>query len=154
MLTFNALRAANIARIPLFRDANGQLCHNHDGSDWSASDWMMALVGELGELANFLKKVKRGDYSEHDAGVREHIAKECADVQIYLDILAFRLGVNLGLATQDKFNEVSTRVKCDVFIRLPAPVAFVRYSTEMMEPAEFTLVNEPRTGDGWVPLYR
>lgn len=154
MLTFNALRAANIARIPLFRDANGKLCHNHDGSDWSASDWMMALVGELGELANFLKKVKRGDYSEHDDGVMTHVAKEMADVQIYLDILAFRLGVDLGRATLEKFNEVSERVKCDVRIESRSLVAFVRYSTEMMEPAEFTLVNEPRTGDGWVPLYR
>jgi NTP pyrophosphatase (non-canonical NTP hydrolase) len=114
MLTFDALRAANAARIPLFRNARGEPCHNHDGSDWSAADWLMALTGELGELANFLKKVKRGDFTQGEAA--PHVAKELADVQIYLDLLAFRLGVDLGAATVQKFNEVSRRVKCDVFI--------------------------------------
>lgn len=153
MLTFNALRAANIARIPLFRDANGKLCHNHDGSDWSASDWMMALVGELGELANFLKKVKRGDYSEHDDGVMAHVAKELADVQIYLDILAFRLGVDLGRATLEKFNEVSERVKCDVRIEERTPYAWILPEHDDVECSIGALRPEPHNND-WIPLYR
>lgn len=114
MLTFNDLRLANTTRIPLFKDAQGRVVHNHDGSDWSLSDWFMATAGELGELGNILKKVKRGDYTEAEAKVA--VAKELADVQIYLDILAFRCGVDLGEATIDKFNEVSDRVGCDIKI--------------------------------------
>jgi hypothetical protein len=38
-------------------------------------------------------------------------------VQIYLDILAFRLGINLGEVTIAKFNEVSERIKCPIRIR-------------------------------------
>lgn len=114
-LTFNTLRDANAARIPTFRNSRGELCHNADGSDWSLNDWLTATMGELGELANVLKKVRRGDFTL--GALRPEIAKELADVQIYLDILAFRCGVDLGRATIDKFNEVSNRVKSPVFIR-------------------------------------
>jgi hypothetical protein len=47
---------------------------------------------------------------------RPAIGKELADVQTYLDILAFQCGVDLGDATVEKFNEVSDRVDCGVFI--------------------------------------
>lgn len=112
-LTFDELRAANLARIPQFRNRRGERSHpTPDGSDWSLNDWMVAVAGEVGELANLLKKVRRGDVGLCDA--REEIAKEIADVQIYLDILAFRAGVDLGEATIAKFNEVSERVGTDV----------------------------------------
>ena len=29
--------------------------------DWDADDWRLALLGEVGELANLFKKVRRGD---------------------------------------------------------------------------------------------
>lgn len=109
-ITFDALRAANVARIPQFRNKRGQLCHNADGSDWTVSDWLMAVTGELGELANLCKKIRRGDFTENDEGVLEEVGKEIADVQIYLDILAFRCGIDLGAAVVGKFNEVSDRV--------------------------------------------
>lgn len=76
---------------------------------------MIAVLGELGELANVMKKVRRGDMTQ--AKAHQLIADELADVQTYLDILAMRLGVNLGKATIDKFNRVSMRVKAKVFIR-------------------------------------
>lgn len=44
------------------------------------------------------------------------MAKEFADVIVYLDILAMRAGVNLGNATVKKFNEVSKRVGCEIFL--------------------------------------
>lgn len=109
-ITFDALRAANVARIPQFRNKRGQLCHNADGSDWTVADWLMAVTGELGELANLCKKIRRGDFTENDEGVLEEVGKEIADVQIYLDILAFRCGIDLGAAVVGKFNEVSERV--------------------------------------------
>lgn len=112
-LTFNTLRSANRERLPQFRDARGNLT---DHTKWTASDWVTAVVGELGEAANIIKKVRRGDF-ELDA-VRDGIAAELADVQTYLDILAESLGINLGAATISKFNEISERVGANVFIDL------------------------------------
>lgn len=112
-LNFADLRAANLRRLPQFKDRHGRLAHSQaDGGDWSDAEWLQAVVGELGELANMMKKVRRGDLTADDA--RPDIAKELADVAIYLDILAFRLGVDLGAAIVQKFNEVSDRVGADV----------------------------------------
>lgn len=108
-LTFAALRAANIARLPTFKNAKGEPAHSEaDGSDWALSAWSNAVLGELGEAANIIKKVERGDMTLDEA--RPSLAKEFADVQTYLDILAFRADVDLGQATITKFNEVSVRV--------------------------------------------
>lgn len=114
-LSFNTLRSANLARLPLFKNSKGERAHlSSDGSDWTPADWMTATVGELGELANVLKKVRRGDITMRDAF--EDIANELADVQIYLDILAYQLGVDLGQATIAKWNEVSERVGANIRI--------------------------------------
>jgi NTP pyrophosphatase (non-canonical NTP hydrolase) len=114
-LTFNTLRGANTARLPEFKNAKGQKAHSKDdGSDWSPGEWVCAVTGELGELANIIKKVKRGDMSLEEA--RPSIAKELADVVTYLDILAMQLDVDLGQAVIDKFNEVSKRVKSSIWI--------------------------------------
>lgn len=107
-LTFGALRAANLKRLPLFKDALGNRAHSEkDGSDWTIADWFTATTGELGELGNLLKKIRRGDITLNIA--RPEIAKELADVVTYLDILAYQCGVDLGNATKDKWNEVSER---------------------------------------------
>lgn len=117
-LTFNALREANLARLPLFQNAQGEPAHAEaDGSDWTNAQWLQAVLGELGELANVLKKVDRGDFALEEAG--EQIAHELADVVTYLDILAMRLDVDLGRAVVDKFNLVSARVHAGV--RLDGP---------------------------------
>jgi NTP pyrophosphatase (non-canonical NTP hydrolase) len=114
-LTFNTLREANKARLPLFKNSKGEPAHSEpDGSDWSPSQWLQAVTGELGEYANLRKKFERGDIDQ-DAFDKE-ARKEIADIQIYLDILAFRLGINLGEAVKDKFNEVSDRIKCPIYI--------------------------------------
>lgn len=114
-MTFATLREANIVRLPRFKNKKGLPAHSKpDGSDWALSTWCNAVLGELGELANLIKKVERGDLTLDEA--REAAGKECADVATYLDILAFRLGVDLGQTTMDKFNEVSHRVGAGVFI--------------------------------------
>lgn len=114
-LTFSALRAANRARLPTFRNARGEIAHAAtDGSDWSPGEWLTAVVGEMGEAANLLKKVRRGDLSLDDA--RADLAKEFADVVTYLDLLAMQVGVDLGQATAAKFDEVSIRVGSPVRI--------------------------------------
>ncbi len=124
-LDFNTLRLANTARLPTFRNAKGEFAHSvPDGSDWSPSDWLQALTGEVGEYANERKKFQRGDISLEEFQIKA--AKELADIQIYLDILARRCldtpgnphptGIDLGRATLNKFNEVSIRVGSPVFI--------------------------------------
>jgi NTP pyrophosphatase (non-canonical NTP hydrolase) len=108
-LTFNVLREANTKRLPTFKNSKGEPAHSEpDGSDWSPAQWFQAVMGECGEYANLRKKYERGDIDLVE--FKEKAAKELADVQIYLDLLAFRLGINLGEATVSKFNEVSERV--------------------------------------------
>lgn len=106
-LTFNTLRAGNEVR--LRETAKFAKCR-----DWSTAQWLQALVGEVGEAANVMKKIDRGDYTEDEA--REHLSKELADVQIYLDLLAAKLKIDLGKVTMDKFDEVSKRVGANVYI--------------------------------------
>lgn len=114
-LTFRTLRGGNRARLPQFKNRRGEPAHSEkDGSDWALSAWCNAVTGELGELANLIKKIERGDMSLEEA--RQEVSDELADVVTYLDILAFRCGVDLGDATIDKFNRVSERVGSTVRI--------------------------------------
>lgn len=114
-LDFATLRTANVTRLPLFKNALGAPAHAAvDGSDWSPAQWLQAVVGELGEYANVRKKFERGDITEDEFTALAK--KELADVQAYLDLLAFRLGIDLGAATKAKWNEVSARVGCPLRI--------------------------------------
>ena len=93
-LTFDALRIANLQRVGRFTNNSGSLCHtNPDGSDWAPSDWFMALMGEIGELAEarsmLMLSASRGSAAEmrvRAIGVKHEIA----DVQTYLDLFAAR----------------------------------------------------------------
>lgn len=105
-LTFRALREANIRRNQEFYPG----CET-----WTPSQWLQALVGEIGEYANLMKKVERGDFSLDEA--RPDIANELADVQIYLDILADKVGVDLGRATTAKWNAVCERRHIPMVLR-------------------------------------
>ncbi len=122
-LQLGALRDANRARLPQFKNRHGELAHSQaDGSDWAPAQWLQAVVGELGEYANLRKKFERGDLTLEE--FREKGGKELADVLTYLDLLAMRCldmpgaphpdGVDLSEVTVDKFNEVSERVGCSI----------------------------------------
>lgn len=114
-LTFNTLRSANVRRLPEFRNSRGEPAHSEpDGSDWKLSAWSNATLGELGEAANLIKKIERGDTTLDEA--REALANEFADVVTYLDILAFRAGVDLGEAVMRKWNAVSQRVGSRIYV--------------------------------------
>jgi len=71
--------------------------------------WSTALAGEVGELCNFIKKRERGDGDFKNA-----IAKEAADVVIYLDLLCTKLGIDLCVSIRQKFNEVSDEVNSKI----------------------------------------
>ncbi len=95
-LSFDGLREANVMRcITAF----------HAIDDWSPTDWMTAVAGEVGEAANLIKKLRRGEDI-----LAEDVGKELADVVIYLDLLAARMHLDLGECVKDKFNKVSDRV--------------------------------------------
>ena len=114
-LGLGTIRQANRRRLPEFRDRQGRLCHTgDDAQDWALSQWANAVCGELGEAANLIKKIERGDFTLDEA--REELGKELADVLTYLDLLALRAGIDLGAAYRAKFNEVSDRVGSRVYI--------------------------------------
>ena len=99
-----------------FREANRTRClrwHPEGIESWSDSDWMTAIVGELGELAGLIKMRNRerdGLPGNKFSPTDRQVADELADVLTYLDLLAATLGVDLGRAAAQKFNEVSERV--------------------------------------------
>lgn len=104
-LTFDAFRRANVARCIKW--------HPKGIRSWSSSDWLTAVTGELGELASLLKMRNRerdGLPGNKFSPTNKQLADELADVLTYLDLLAESLGVNLGCAAVEKFNEVSERV--------------------------------------------
>lgn len=114
-LTFNTLTDASVKRLPHFKNAKGEQAHsNPDGSDWSLTDWMTAVAGEVGEAANIIKKIRRGDFSLEEA--KEPLSEELADAVCYIAILAFRADIDLGKAIIRKFNAVSAKVGSQIRI--------------------------------------
>lgn len=103
-LRFSQLKNASYRRaIEAFGHAEGL-------ADWSPAEWTNALAGEVGELCNLTKKLGRGD-----ANIKmEDIGKEIADVVIYADLIATRMGFKLEDLVRQKFNEVSDRRGSDI----------------------------------------
>jgi NTP pyrophosphatase (non-canonical NTP hydrolase) len=93
------------------RKKNLQRCEEsfYPLNDWSLTDWATAVAGETGELCNLIKKIRRGDKIETEA-----VADEIADVVIYLDLLAARLGLDLENCVKNKFNKVSDKISSSV----------------------------------------
>jgi len=114
-LTFRRLNAANLKRVSAF-------LHSPDLSDWSIAEWTNALCGEAGEAANIAKKILRKDGGDANfTALKDALAKELADTVIYADLCASRLGIDLGQAVRQKFNEVTDRLKtqgidCKVYL--------------------------------------
>jgi NTP pyrophosphatase (non-canonical NTP hydrolase) len=75
------------------------------------------MAGEVGEACNVVKKIRRIENGTNTAkdpqtfdACRIMLADELADTIIYADLLAARLGIDLGEAVRNKFNEVSRRM--------------------------------------------
>ncbi len=104
-LTFDAFHQVNVSRCLRWHPAGIE--------SWSPSDWITAIVGELGEMASLIKMRNRerdGLPGNKFSPTTEDIAKEAADVFIYLDLFCAANGIDLGAAVKQKFNEVSERV--------------------------------------------
>ena len=104
-LTLAVIREGNRIRNSEYVNPKGERV---DVTEWAHADLFTALTGELGELGNFLKKVRRGDFTLDEA--HEDIRKELADILTYLDMLADSLDVDLEIAYIGKWNEVSRRI--------------------------------------------
>lgn len=81
------------------------------------------MAGECGEACNEIKKLRRLDGADSEidsqekrAELIEKIGNELADTIIYADLLAARLGIDLGQAIMFKFDEVSAMRESSVFL--------------------------------------
>lgn len=94
---------------------------NHKLTDWSLSDWMTALMGELGEAANVAKKLNRvrdgiPGNKETEAELQDKLARELADTFIYLDLTFQRIGRRLGDVVAEVFNAKSRQIGSDIVV--------------------------------------
>lgn len=102
------------------RELNRERCdrwHPPSNDDWTLGDWSNALAGEVGELANVVKKMRRHQsnaavtYNTPPADeLRRAFAVEVADVLLYLDLLCWKAGLEpdeLAAALVGKFDAVS-----------------------------------------------
>lgn len=79
-MDLNLLNTANKLRLPQFKNKHGDRAHSHsEGADWSPRMWLVALMGEVGELVD-----------ANEIRDRQQIADEAADVQTYLDLYCQR----------------------------------------------------------------
>lgn len=101
---------------------NARRCEEafHPIIEWSETDWMTAVAGEVGEAANIIKKRRRLSTSNTQEGNYfselhvNNVVNELADAVIYIDLLCTRMGGSLEEGIRRKFNEVSKRVNSSV----------------------------------------
>ncbi len=106
--TFNLpyLRAINKAR----RD------EWHGVEEWTSADWSNELCGEVGEAANFVKKLRRIEtgavrINEHNDPVVlvDKLGLELADTIICADLLGMYFDIDLTAFVITKFNRTSIK---------------------------------------------
>lgn len=68
---------------------------------------LLATVGEIGETANILKKVIRGDRSFEDA--KRELSEEITDVFIYVIKLIYQMDIDIEYEYLKKMKENSKR---------------------------------------------
>lgn len=109
MFDFDRFSAINIQRAHRW--------HPKGLDEWSVNDWLAAMGGEAGEALNAGKKHRRilsamqqhGDVPADLNEAEDRIMAELADVVIYADLVAARLGRSLIEAIRNKFNATSER---------------------------------------------
>jgi NTP pyrophosphatase (non-canonical NTP hydrolase) len=107
---------ANGMSFEQFQLINIERCENAfpQCKEWTLNDWATALTGEVGEMCNLLKKVKRGDFPLEE--VKDKIASEISDIITYADLLMSIIGADTEEELVKKFNEVSERVGYTQFV--------------------------------------
>lgn len=99
-------------------DINSKRCgrwHKDATEQWTHADWVTAMVGELGEACNILKKLRRAEsgtpnqFDPPEEQLREMLAEELADTFLYFNLLCNDLQIDLPAAVVKKFNETSVK---------------------------------------------
>lgn len=99
-LTFSQFSSANLAKTDL---------NYHPLNEWGYTDWACAAAGEMGELLNEIKKVRRrGETPELTDSEKAKIAHEVYDTFVYLDLLVQRLGMNMCDILKEQWYENNT----------------------------------------------
>lgn len=70
---------------------------------------LVCLTGEVGETANIVKKVVRGDFCLGEC--RKHLTEEIADVFAYLLKLCYQLDIDLETAYLEKMKQNQERFR-------------------------------------------
>lgn len=70
---------------------------------------LLSLVGEVGEAANLVKKIVRGDFSLEEK--KSEISEELTDIFIYLLKISYQLNINLEEEYSKKMNKNMERFK-------------------------------------------
>jgi NTP pyrophosphatase (non-canonical NTP hydrolase) len=65
----------------------------------------LAIAGEAGELANFVKKKWQGDVVD-----QQSLREEIADIRIYLEHMARHLHIDINAACEEKLKVVADRL--------------------------------------------
>lgn len=108
-LTFREFSKANLAR------CESPQGFKHALSSWTASDWMTAFMGEVGEAANIVKKLNRyrdgvPGNKESEAALRDKLRKELGDAFVYLDLMCQSQGFTVDEAAVEVFNAKSAEI--------------------------------------------
>jgi NTP pyrophosphatase (non-canonical NTP hydrolase) len=86
-----------------------------DERDWGSfhdpKSVLLALVGEVGELAELLQWLPAGDVTElaKEAALRQRLGEEMSDVLLYLVLLSDVLGIDLAAAARAKLADAHRR---------------------------------------------
>lgn len=70
---------------------------------------MIALTGEIGETANIVKKIIRGDFKLQEK--KEEIAEEIIDIMIYIIKLSYQLDIDIEKEYLNKMEKNHERFK-------------------------------------------
>lgn len=127
-------------RFAEFSKANRRRCEARDGFNhplghWSTSDWMVAVLGELGEAAGVVRQLNRLRDDKTEAELRARLADELADAFTTLDLMAQSLDLDILEEAERKFKLVSEEIGYDP-IRPFAPAGTVA-EPDVSPPVQF-----------------
>lgn len=83
------------------------------GSFHDPKSVLLALVGEVGELAELVQWLPADDVTElaREAALRARLGEEMSDVLLYLVLLSDVLGIDLGTAAKAKLADNERRFR-------------------------------------------
>lgn len=121
MEVFKDGKGLNLARLRFHNSKRCAEWMKNSTEPWSLADKSNEMMGEAGEAANIVKKMRRiqtgvatgvtrGDQATFEfEDLRERLGEELADVIITADLLADAAGIDLSDAVVAKFNATSMK---------------------------------------------